>query len=245
MRKHSQILIGLLISLKLTFLFVTFFWPETAYLAAITPKGLFELNNEERQEENLNTLVYSDSLEKSAEQKAEHMLQNNYFDHKSPDEISPWYWFKKNDYRYLFAGENLAIDFFSNKDVHDAWMNSQTHKANILNPYFKDMGVGIVTGKYNEKVSTVVVSHFGTVLSTSQIAGVVGTPFGNNQYWWQVGDSGVEQVINFIYLLSAVFAMGYFIYLFYKDTIGKKDIKKLDYVKVGSLFLVVVVLVFV
>ena len=69
----------------------------------------------------------------SALAKAEDMAINNYFAHYSPNGKKPWDWINRDNYAYLFVGENLAINFTSAEAVHEALMNSPTHRQNILN----------------------------------------------------------------------------------------------------------------
>ena len=49
-------------------------------------------------------------------------------------------------YDYSYAGENLAMDFHSAEKMEDAWMKSPTHRANILNEKYKDIGVAVKAG---------------------------------------------------------------------------------------------------
>ena len=44
--------------------------------------------------------------------------------------------------------------------VNDAWLASATHRANILNPDFQDIGIGAVRGVLNGKEVTVIVEMF-------------------------------------------------------------------------------------
>ena len=41
-------------------------------------------------------------------------------------------------------GENIAYGYASAADVMTAWMNSQGHRENILNPSFTEIGVSVV-----------------------------------------------------------------------------------------------------
>jgi len=43
---------------------------------------------------------------------------------------------------YMYAGENLAINSDADR-AHTAWMNSEGHKKNILNPDFTELGIGL------------------------------------------------------------------------------------------------------
>lgn len=89
------------------------------------------------------------------------MLRNNYFSHTSPIGLDPWHWFEKNNYTYKYAGENLAINYTSAEEEHQAWMESPTHKKNILSPNFSEIGIATATGNINGKKSLITVQEFG------------------------------------------------------------------------------------
>jgi len=117
-------------------------------MAAVLPGVLASLTNEERQAQKLPTLKVSAVLNKAATMKAEDMATKRYFAHTSPDGKSPWYWLKLVGYKYQYAGENLAINFNDSEDVTEAWMNSPTHKANIVKGNYTEIGTGIARGVY-------------------------------------------------------------------------------------------------
>lgn len=123
----------------------------TGGMATVLPSILTNLTNDERQAQKLNTLVVNPILTKAAEMKANDMATKGYFAHTSPEGITPWYWLSLVDYDYQYAGENLAINFTDSKDVTEAWMNSPTHKANIVKGNYTEVGTGIATGIYEGK----------------------------------------------------------------------------------------------
>jgi hypothetical protein len=100
-------------------------------------------------------------LAAAAKLKAEDMAKRGYFAHNSPDGITPWYWLDKVGYTYSYAGENLAINFFDSQDVNNAWMNSPSHRANILSNKYSEMGIGIASGAYQGRETTFIVEFFG------------------------------------------------------------------------------------
>lgn len=117
-------------------------------MATVLSSVLAELTNEERQTEHLPTLSVNPILNKAAEMKAEDMATKGYFAHTSPEGKTPWYWIEKVGYKYQYAGENLAINFTDSKDVTNAWLNSPSHKANIVKENYTEMGTGIALGVY-------------------------------------------------------------------------------------------------
>ncbi len=146
---------------------------KTKFLAAVLPGVLTTLTNEERKASNAPPLVPNDLLAKAATLKAEDMAINGYFAHTSPNGITPWYWFEKVGYRYSRAGENLAVNFFDSEDVARAWMNSPTHRANIVKADYTEIGIGIANGKYKGKNTVFVAQLFGTPI---KIAPLTETP---------------------------------------------------------------------
>ena len=133
-------------------------------MASVLPAILSNLTNEERQNENLNTLTINPILNKVAEMKANDMATKNYFAHTSPDGKTPWYWLAQVGYQYQYAGENLAVNFTDSKDVTNAWMASPTHKANIIKKNYTEIGTGIATGMYEGKETVFVAQVYANPL---------------------------------------------------------------------------------
>ncbi|MEK7227299.1 MAG: CAP domain-containing protein [Patescibacteria group bacterium] len=130
--------------------------------AAIFIGALLSYTNEARAESIGQALATNPLLTKAAELKANDMAEKGYFSHNTPDGKTPWYWFKKAGYDYIYAGENLAIDFMDSKDVTDAWMASPGHRANILNSRYTEIGIATAVGSYQGRQTTFVVQMFGT-----------------------------------------------------------------------------------
>lgn len=152
----------LLLLLKIfVFVFIVFF-PGTGLFSTINSQQILQLINQERNTQGLTSLVLNNKLVNTANDKANDMFSNNYFDHNSPIGKSPWYWFSKNGYQYLYAGENLAMDFYDSKEVVSAWMASGSHRANILNKNYKEVGVSVQKGEIQSRQTTIAVLLFGS-----------------------------------------------------------------------------------
>lgn len=147
--------IGFLVSV-----FVSF--DKNKFLASVLPGVLTMLTNEQRTQNNASTLTKNDLLEKAAKLKAEDMALRGYFSHNTPDGKTPWYWLEQVGYDYKYAGENLAVNFFESKDVADAWMNSPSHRANIIKKEYTEIGIATASGMYQGQNSVFVVQFFGT-----------------------------------------------------------------------------------
>lgn len=131
-------------------------------LAAIQSAFLVDLANEDRADLGLKQLALNDKLVSAASLKANDMAEKSYFAHISPEGKTPWYWIEKAGYTYIYAGENLAVNFDDSEDVEKAWMNSPTHKANILNNRYTEIGISTAIGTYKGEKTTFVVQMFGT-----------------------------------------------------------------------------------
>jgi hypothetical protein len=144
-------------------------------VSTILPAVIVELTNEERDSGSLTELVRNPLLDAAATLKAQDMAKNSYFAHYSPAGVSPWYWFDTAGYNYLHAGENLAVHFTESGEVVDAWMKSPSHRANIMNGQYREIGVGTAKGEYKGYPTIFVVQLFGTprqvAAATPDVAG--------------------------------------------------------------------------
>jgi hypothetical protein len=132
------------------------------YASQIDPSKVIELTNAERQNAGLGTVTYNSALSQAASAKAADMFANNYWAHVSPQGTDPWSFVTSSGYQYQHAGENLARDFSNSRDIVTAWMASPTHKKNLLDPRYKDIGVAVLDGYLNGVETTLVVQMFGT-----------------------------------------------------------------------------------
>ncbi len=133
----------------------------TTYGSSVVSSVLIDLTNQTRKEHNLSPLLYSPKLNDAATLKGNDMVARQYFAHFAQDGTSPWHWFDKAGYKFLFAGENLAIHFRSSKEVTKAWMDSPKHRANILDQRYEDIGIATIHGNTNTSPTIFVVQMFG------------------------------------------------------------------------------------
>lgn len=122
-----------------------------AKAAPITNQNIEKLVNTERTQRGIAPLNVDESLNEAAYNKSLDMIRRDYFEHYAYG-LTPWDFIKNQNYDYLYAGENLAMDFTSSESLVNAWMNSETHRKNILNPDFTEMGVGIVKGEFTDSI---------------------------------------------------------------------------------------------
>jgi uncharacterized protein YkwD len=130
---------------------------------------VLELINHERLRYGLSALTLNDLLDRAALLKGENMLEEQYWAHNSHSGRDPWYFINRVGYRYQSAGENLARDFGSEEEMVRAWMNSPTHRANILNPNFREMGLATLEGVLKGEEILLVVNMFGQPLRAQAV----------------------------------------------------------------------------
>lgn len=104
------------------------------------------LVNSERKKAGLKPVEWDDSLAALAREHCEDMVNRDFFSHDNPDGLSPFDRMKRAGIDYLAAGENIAAGSYSPIEAMEGWMSSPGHRANILNPDFKSMGVSVVWG---------------------------------------------------------------------------------------------------
>lgn len=148
-------------------------YPGPVATSNLTPKNVVVTTNAARDSESVKTLRENPILTQAANLKAQDMLSKGYFAHISPTKVTPWFWFQKAGYKYSSAGENLAIDFTTAEDVTEAWLNSPSHRKNLLNPKYQDIGVAVSSGTIKGTAATVVVQFFGAPAATVQKPKVV------------------------------------------------------------------------
>jgi hypothetical protein len=140
--------------------------------AAVITSMLVDLANTDRSSNHVGTLIENPALTAIAQAKANDMAKKGYFAHTSPEGKSPWYWFTQGGYVFSYAGENLAVDFSDSADVERAWMNSPTHRANLLNQHFTEIGIATAVGTYEGHQTTFVVQEFATPAANTPVRNV-------------------------------------------------------------------------
>jgi hypothetical protein len=141
------------------------------YATNITRAAIINLTNEERTSRGLAPLTENNLLNNSASMKGQDMFAKDYWAHYAPDGTSPWYFFKLVGYNYSWAGENLARDFSTSEGVVAGWMASDSHRDNMLNQNFAEIGIGVQDGILEGEETTLVVEHMGKALGLATSGG--------------------------------------------------------------------------
>lgn len=140
------------------------------YATDVTVEKLYELTNQEREKQDIPTLQYNEDLAKAAQLKAQNMFEKNYWSHYGPSGETPWQFILESGYQYEYAGENLAKNFLFSDGIVDAWMDSPTHRENLLRHDYTEVGFAVVNGVLNGEETTLVVQMFGKPLYPSTTA---------------------------------------------------------------------------
>lgn len=106
---------------------------------------MLDLVNAERKKAGLDPLKIDMRLVDISRKKSRDMIDKNYFGHTSPTYGTPFNALKANGIAYTYAGENLA-GAPTVEQAHKSLMASPGHRANILNPNYNYVGIGIVDG---------------------------------------------------------------------------------------------------
>jgi hypothetical protein len=151
------------VTLCLSLLFILtgiFLFPDTAFFSDVTSENIIALTNQERLVSGLPALTANQLLTKAAYDKGQEILATKQFQH-TIDGRKFSTWIREAGYLYSYVGENLAINFSNGEDIIVAWKNSPTHNRNLLNEYFKEIGVAVLEGKFQDRDTTLVVQIFG------------------------------------------------------------------------------------
>lgn len=134
-----------------------------SYATEMSISQLLAATNEQRSKNGVAPLTINSKLNNAAQSKANDMVARNYWAHNTPDGQEPWVFFDAAGYDYYKAGENLAYGFSTSNATVTGWMNSTTHRENLLDSAFTEVGFGFTNGEdYNGSgQETVVVAEYG------------------------------------------------------------------------------------
>ncbi len=147
-------------------IFISGYTPQhstLAYATEMSQQTLLNATNAQRSNFSRSTLVLNNKLSSAAQAKANDMVARNYWSHNTPDGQEPWVFISGVNYDYQKAGENLAYGFSSSNETINGWMNSPTHKDNLLDSEFTEVGFGFANSDdfNNSGQETIVVAMYG------------------------------------------------------------------------------------
>ena len=168
--KALAIYLLLFLLLQASFSVINFVKPGILGISSdIQKEKVIELTNIERGKLGLSPLTENEALSQAALLKAQNMFEEGYWAHFAPSGKSPWDFILGSGYKFSFAGENLAKNFSDNQGVMSAWMASLSHKENIVNSKYKDIGVAVLSGNLNGQETVLVVQMFGTTTGLASL----------------------------------------------------------------------------
>jgi uncharacterized protein YkwD len=126
-------------------------------------QAMFQSHNVQRSGAGLAALTVDARLMQVARQRAQDMAAKNYFAHTSPTGETAFTILGQSGYAYQLAGENIARNNFPDSESvqvsMNGFMNSAGHRANILEPVFRRVGVGVAFSGDGMKYFAVVFSN--------------------------------------------------------------------------------------
>lgn len=135
--------------------------PQVLGISSLAVPDLIAQTNQERAKLGLSALTEDSRLNAAAAAKAQNMFEENYWAHYSPSGKDPWGFIQGAGYEFSYAGENLARNFETSPEVVAAWMASPTHRDNIVNTHYTQVGMAVAEGTINGQKTILVVQEFG------------------------------------------------------------------------------------
>lgn len=157
----------------ITSIFISMWQPRggvtLAYATNTSIAGLLQSTNAQRATNARAALSNNSQLNQAAQAKAQDMVARDYWSHDTPDGKEPWVFIQNAGYKYAKAGENLAYGFATSSETVTGWMNSASHRANLLDAGFTQVGFGFANSKdFNgDGKQTVVVAMYGRPLTST------------------------------------------------------------------------------
>jgi hypothetical protein len=152
-----------------------------AYATEISRSALLSSTNSQRASHGAGALSINSQLNSAAQAKANDMVARDYWAHNTPDGKEPWVFIDAQGYNYTKAGENLAYGYSTSNETIIGWMNSSSHRANMLDTEFTEVGFGFINspdyvGTYDPDATPPVLTRAGSV---TIIVGMYGKPVVN------------------------------------------------------------------
>ncbi|HEV7517799.1 MAG TPA: CAP domain-containing protein, partial [Thermoanaerobaculia bacterium] len=99
-------------------------------------------------------------LDAVAQEHAQDMLTRAYYDHDTPEGLTPRRRVEATGYLAHKVGENIAEGQFSVDEVMSGWLGSSGHRRNLMDPDFTDLGVGLAVGRFEDRLRILWVQEF-------------------------------------------------------------------------------------
>lgn len=138
----------------------------------VDPKDIITYINEERMKRGTRPLRVSDTLMKAAQMRADTILKHQNFSHQDPyegiqlDTVLPLM-----KYPFSWASENIGMGDSTARAFVTGFMNSPSHRANLLNPELVETGAAVVTGPYKQYYVNIAVQLFAIPVDRTTFLG--------------------------------------------------------------------------
>ncbi len=103
---------------------------------------VLRLTNEFRAEHDLSPLTMNEALTITAQKYSQLMAEEDFFSHIGEDGSTPWDRAAAEGYTARAMGENIAAGQHTPEEVVQGWIESASHRQNLLNPNYTELGVG-------------------------------------------------------------------------------------------------------
>lgn len=167
-----------------------------ARVSTVDVTQLVAQTNQQRQSNDLVPLVVNPKLNQAAQLKAQDMFRYDYWAHTSPRGVEPWKWLADVGYSYSIAGENLAKNYPTATATVDAWMASESHRANILDDRYTEVGFAVAEGTLDNRPAIIVVAFYGAPADTTPFTETRDDPVlfvaseqGGGSFWSYIGSA--------------------------------------------------------
>lgn len=147
-----------------------------SYATNLNQQQLLDSTNDARKSSKQQPLHLNPLLSQAAQAKANDMALRNYWSHNTPNGNPPWVFVSAVNYKYDKLGENLAAGFTDASTTIDGWMASPSHKENMLDSAYSEVGFGFAnnpdyTSTGTGGPMTIVVAYYGkpTAASSSSL----------------------------------------------------------------------------
>lgn len=142
-------------------------WGILGDTATIHATELLVDTNAQRNKVGLSDLQLDDALSRAAFLKAQDMFSEQYWAHESPSGTPPWKWMGDVGYSYSYAGENLAKNYATAQTTVNAWMKSPTHRENVLNKEYTEVGFAVMDGELQGDETTLIVAFYAAPITAA------------------------------------------------------------------------------
>ncbi len=169
LKKYLDIYLTAFFTVEVLLLAILFFISPSAAISHTShslpeqqpqPKEILKLINNKRRSFYLPPLSPDAKLTAAARQRAIDIFRGQYFSHLTPEGKKFSQAIKDQQYSYRRAGENLALFLTSSQTVVDAWLNSPSHRRNLLNLYYRHTGIVVARGYFQGQPAILVVQIF-------------------------------------------------------------------------------------